>query len=73
MKLLTVTEFAALLKVSKRQFHRLRKAGKLPEPKRYGGPTAHPRWLESDVDAFLEAGSVTQYRIRKRRDSPSKS
>lgn len=57
---LTQREVAALLGYSPRQVRRLIVAGLFPEPIRVLGPTSHPRWLATTVEAWM-AASVRAY------------
>ena len=50
-RLVTVEEFAARLGVCRRQIYRLWHRGEIPPPVKVGGAT---RWLESDVEAYIE-------------------
>lgn len=53
-RLLGVREVAETLGVSRAQVYSLLARGGFPPPVRLLGPTSHPRWLASDVEAYLE-------------------
>ena len=50
---LTVADFAELLKTSGRTVHRLNSGGRIPQPSRLGGQL---RWNREEVEAWVEAG-----------------
>ena len=65
VRLMTVTDLADSLRVSKRQIHRLRKSGAIPEPIRIGDCT---RWLAVEISAWLRCGSPTRSKWETMRD-----
>ena len=52
-KLNTDVEFAAALRISRRQLWKLLSRGAIPQPVRLGRSV---RWRESDISAFIEDG-----------------
>lgn len=64
---LTLEQVAAYLQCSIRTIQRKRKAGKFPRPA-FGGDGEHPRWLKSDIDLYLQEGSIHNFRRAKRGD-----
>lgn len=55
-EMLTKADVARLLQVSGRQVEILVKAKRLPQPIRL---SAHPRWLRSELMAFLDSMAVS--------------
>ena len=51
--LINIKEFAQLLRISKRTFHRLKSTGRIPEPIMVGG---RPLWPLEEVRGWINAG-----------------
>lgn len=66
VRMLTVKDLSTCLKVSKRQIHRMRKSGTIPEPIRIGDCT---RWLAVEISAWLRCGSPTRDVWKLKRDA----
>ena len=60
---LDVNEVAQILGVSSWTVYRLLDAGKIPKPLKFGNAT---RWRRSDIEMFVEAGSIRAFRRAKR-------
>ena len=60
---LGVNQVAQLLGLSKRTIYRLLDAGKIPKPIQLGGTV---RWPRTDIELFIEAGSIRAFRRAKR-------
>ena len=63
---LDATEVAQLLGISKRTVYRLLDAGQIPKPIKLGNAT---RWRRSDIELFVEAGSIRAFRRAKHESS----
>ena len=59
--LLTAKQLAALLQVSLRTLWRMRSAGQVPSPLRFGGTV---RWRKDEVLQWIAAGCPTQRKAR---------
>jgi excisionase family DNA binding protein len=59
---LDVKQVAHLLSVSRRTVYRLLDAGQIPKPLKLGGAT---RWRRTDIELFVEAGSIRAFRRAK--------
>ena len=57
-EMLKVTEAAAMLRVSRRQFDRLWQAGRVPAPIILGPQTK--RWRRVDLERFIEGGGMPE-------------
>jgi excisionase family DNA binding protein len=62
---LDAIEVAQLLGVSKRTVYRLLDEGQIPKPIKLRNAT---RWRRSDIELFVEAGSIRAFRRAKRAD-----
>lgn len=60
---LNVNEVSHLLGVSRRTVYRLLDAGQIPKPFKLGSAT---RWRRSDIELFVQAGSIRAFRRAKR-------
>lgn len=59
---LTFEEVAALLRLSRRQMHRLQSAGRLPRPDcTLGTGPRGRRWLRSRILAWVAAGAQAEF------------
>ena len=62
--LVSAKELAEMLSISQRHLWRMKSAGKLPKPIKFGRCV---RWMMSDIESFLAMGcpSVREFEARK--------
>jgi len=68
-QLLRARELAAILHVSQRHVWRISKVGKLPRPVKVGKCV---RWLQSDIETWLDMGCPSQKQFQKRKAAQNK-